>query len=111
MPLFGSRSKKEKDKGNSVKENIGKPDQSQISHSSSFTSNTHSMPATQYTEANGAAKLQHPEQQLAGRPKLVFHCQQAQGSPTGVISNFTNVKELYQKIAECYDMDPGQVYY
>ena len=43
------------------------------------------------------------------RPKLVFHCQQAHGSPTGVISGFTNVKELYQKIAECYDMDPTEV--
>jgi hypothetical protein len=43
------------------------------------------------------------------RPKLVFHCQQAHGSPTGVISGFTNVKELYQKIAECYDMDPSNV--
>nr|CAD7202604.1 unnamed protein product [Timema douglasi] len=38
-----------------------------------------------------------------GRPKLVFHCQQAQGSPTGLISGFSNVRELYQKIAECYD--------
>ena len=43
------------------------------------------------------------------RPKLVFHCQQAHGSPTGVISGFTNVKELYQKIADCYDMDPKEV--
>ncbi|XP_059481262.1 PDZ domain-containing protein GIPC3 [Neocloeon triangulifer] len=37
------------------------------------------------------------------RPQLVFHCQQAQGSPTGLISGFGNVKELYAKIAECYD--------
>lgn len=36
------------------------------------------------------------------RQKLVFHCQQAQGSPTGLISGFTNVQELYQKIADCY---------
>jgi len=43
------------------------------------------------------------------RPKLVFHCQQAHGSPTGVISGFTNVKELYQKIAGCYDMDATEV--
>jgi len=43
------------------------------------------------------------------KPKLVFHCQQAHGSPTGVISEFTNVKELYQKIAECYDISPNQV--
>jgi len=43
------------------------------------------------------------------KPKLVFHCQQAHGSPTGVISEFTNVKELYQKIADCYDITPEQV--
>jgi len=43
------------------------------------------------------------------KPKLVFHCQQAHGSPTGVISEFTNVKELYKKIAECYDISPDQV--
>ena len=43
------------------------------------------------------------------RPKLVFHCQQAHGSPTGVISGFTNVKELYHKIAECYDFEASEV--
>jgi len=45
-----------------------------------------------------------PEQQEDSRPRLVFHSQLAHGSPTGIISGFTNVKELYQKIAECYDM-------
>merc|ERR1712037_424120 len=44
-----------------------------------------------------------PEQEDS-RPRLVFHSQLAHGSPTGIISGFTNVKELYQKIAECYDM-------
>lgn len=43
------------------------------------------------------------------RPKLVFHCQQAHGSPTGIISGFTNVKELYQKIADCYDIPASEV--
>ncbi|CAF0762088.1 unnamed protein product [Didymodactylos carnosus] len=38
------------------------------------------------------------------KPKLVFHCQLAHGSPTGLISGFTNVKELYQKIAECFEI-------
>ena len=45
----------------------------------------------------------------SGRPRLTFHCQLAQGSPTGIISGFTNVKELYQKIAKCYDMLPSDV--
>lgn len=43
------------------------------------------------------------------RPKLVFHCQQAQGSPTGIISGFTNITELYQKISECYDFLPADI--
>lgn len=42
-------------------------------------------------------------------PKLVFHCQQAQGSPTGIISGFTNIAELYQKIAEAYDFPPTEI--
>ncbi|KAM3962411.1 PDZ domain-containing protein GIPC-like protein kermit [Aphomia sociella] len=37
------------------------------------------------------------------KSQLVFHCQQAHGSPLGLISGFSNVKELYQKIAQCYD--------
>lgn len=50
-----------------------------------------------------------PEEPQDGRPRLVFHCQLAQGSPTGIISGFTNVKELYQKIAECYDMPASDI--
>jgi len=67
---------------------------------------------------NGEADFKNVENGTAGRdstvannqeneesrPRLVFHCQLAQGSPTGIISGFTNVKELYVKIAECYDM-------
>jgi len=33
-------------------------------------------------------------------PKLVFHCQLAHGSRTGFISDFCNMKQLYEKIAE-----------
>ncbi len=36
--------------------------------------------------------------------KLIFHCQLAHGSPTGLISGFSNVKELYQKIADCFEI-------
>lgn len=50
-----------------------------------------------------------PPEMEDNRPRLVFHCQLAQGSPTGIISGFTNVKELYQKIAECYDMPPHDI--
>lgn len=40
---------------------------------------------------------------------LVFHCQMAHGSPTSLISGFSNVRELYQKIAECYDLPAEEV--
>ena len=43
------------------------------------------------------------------KPKLAFHCQLAQGSPTGIITGFTNVRELYQKIGECYDFPASDV--
>ncbi|CAH2236122.1 PDZ domain-containing protein GIPC3 [Pararge aegeria] len=45
----------------------------------------------------------------AQKSQLVFHCQQAQGSPLGLISGFSNVHELYQKIAECYDFPPDDI--
>uniref|UniRef100_A0A673IYR7 GIPC1-3 GH1 domain-containing protein n=1 Tax=Sinocyclocheilus rhinocerous TaxID=307959 RepID=A0A673IYR7_9TELE len=43
------------------------------------------------------------------RPKLVFHTQLAHGSPTGRIEGFTNVKELYGKIAEAFNLHPDEV--
>ena len=43
------------------------------------------------------------------RPKLQFHCQLAHGSPTGIIEGFTNVRELYQKIAASFDLDVSDV--
>lgn len=52
---------------------------------------------------------ERPPDPSVGRPKLVFHCQQAQGSPTGLISGFSNVRELYQKIAECYEFPADDV--
>lgn len=50
-----------------------------------------------------------PVQQQLPPPQLVFHCQLANGSPTGLITGFSSVKELYQKIAECYDFPVDEV--
>ncbi|KAI8786886.1 PDZ domain-containing protein GIPC1 [Biomphalaria glabrata] len=59
---------------------------------------------------NGGSKSARPNSEnIPPRPKLVFHCQQAHGSPTGIISGFTNVKELYQKIADCYDIPVTEI--
>jgi hypothetical protein len=54
-------------------------------------------------------KASHSDESSGSKPKLVFHCQLAHGSPTGLISGFTNVKELYNKIAECYEIQPTDV--
>ncbi|XP_066552428.1 PDZ domain-containing protein GIPC3 [Amia ocellicauda] len=43
------------------------------------------------------------------RPRLVFHTQLAHGSPTGRIQGFTNVKELYAKIAEVFNINPSEI--
>lgn len=40
---------------------------------------------------------------------LVFHTQLAHGSPTGKISGFTSVKELYKKIAEEFNLPDKQI--
>lgn len=91
MPLFGKKQPKQR-APNADLDNPAEPD----NNMSNPTSNP----------ANGGPP---PDAQPKPRPKLVFHCQQAHGSPTGMISGFTNVKELYQKIAECYDIQASQV--
>ncbi|XP_018302707.1 PDZ domain-containing protein GIPC3 [Mycetomoellerius zeteki] len=62
---------------------------------------------------NGAPPLQHERTRSPPRdPRpstLVFHCQLAHGSPTGLISDFSNVRELYQKIAERYDLPAEEI--
>jgi len=55
------------------------------------------------------AAAESADHAVVKQPKLVFHCQQAHGSPTGLISGFTNVKELYEKIADCYDMPCNEI--
>ncbi|XP_072219060.1 PDZ domain-containing protein GIPC2 [Leuresthes tenuis] len=55
---------------------------------------------------NGAGLPPPPASQ---RPKLVFHTQLAHGSPTGRIEGFSNVKELYAKIADVFDISPPEI--
>ncbi|XP_062849027.1 PDZ domain-containing protein GIPC2 [Trichomycterus rosablanca] len=43
------------------------------------------------------------------RPRLVFHTQLAHGSPTGRIEGFSNVKELYAKISEAFNLTTTEI--
>lgn len=69
------------------------------------TSNVHDQILTQQQQQQVSPMKQQP----AVPPQLVFHCQLANGSPTGLIFGFSSVKELYQKIAECYDIPLDEV--
>lgn len=60
----------------------------------------------QKTREEPAKHNEHDEQI---KQNLVFHCQQAQGSPTGLVSDFSNVRELYQRVADCYDFPSDEV--
>ncbi|CAF2363874.1 unnamed protein product [Rotaria sp. Silwood2] len=67
--------------------------------SKSISSNDH-LPTT--TKSSNNNKHHNPT-------KLVFHCQLAHGSPTGLISGFSNAKELYQKIADCFEISASTI--
>lgn len=57
----------------------------------------------------GESQMGLPPPPAALRPRLVFHTQLAHGSPTGRIEGFTNVKELYGKIAEAFRLPAAEV--
>ncbi|XP_016329973.1 PDZ domain-containing protein GIPC3-like [Sinocyclocheilus anshuiensis] len=63
-------------------------------------------------ETQGAVPSAPPlpqEPPLCPRPKLVFHAQLAHGSPTGRIHGFTNVRELYARIAEVFNISASEI--
>ncbi|XP_076653336.1 PDZ domain-containing protein GIPC-like protein kermit [Halictus rubicundus] len=64
---------------------------------------------TRAAQKNNAEAQEQRRSSRVSRPPLVFHCQLAHGSPTGLISGFSNVRELYQKIAECYDLPVEEI--
>ncbi|CAF1075657.1 unnamed protein product [Rotaria magnacalcarata] len=68
---------------------------------SSARSNSYKYSSNDYAPIT--SKASHTDKR-GEQQKLVFHCQLAHGSPTGVITGFSNVKELYQKIAECFEI-------
>ncbi|XP_005995926.1 PDZ domain-containing protein GIPC1 [Latimeria chalumnae] len=61
--------------------------------------------------AGGMSTLQPglPPPPASLRPRLVFHTQLAHGSPTGRIEGFSNVKELYSKIGEAFNIAATEV--
>lgn len=105
MPLFSTKRKKEDHRhsnGNGIGA-VADPPSPAVADRTEIPD--HSQQNGQPSPATGEQIRELP----VHKPKLVFHCQQAQGSPTGIISGFTNIKELYQKISECYDFPVADI--
>lgn len=54
-------------------------------------------------------KMQSENLSPTNKPQLVFRCSLADGSPVGLISGFSNVKELYLKIGDTFDIPVSEV--
>lgn len=66
-------------------------------------------PPVENHEPNNVSRGYHEPNSPVSKPQLVFHCQLAHGSPTGFVSGFSNVKELYQKIADYFEFPFSEV--
>lgn len=97
MPIFNKKSKQSSSTIQQQYDNNNSKAGVLSSSASPMNSVERRVPQPQPTESN------------VSKPQLVFHCQLAHGSPTGLISGFASVKELYQKIAECYDFSVDEV--
>ncbi|XP_050303451.1 PDZ domain-containing protein GIPC1 [Anthonomus grandis grandis] len=58
-------------------------------------------------ENNNVVNKSPPESPIIH--SLQFYCQLAHGSPTAFVSGFSNVKELYKKIGDAFDMPESEI--
>jgi hypothetical protein len=110
MPFFPS--KRKSNKKDAASGNV--PSSSSSSLPPEKSTSTSSLPATTSNKSSSnnhrsTTNNSSTAPKYVDEPKLVFHCQLAHGSPTGLISGFSNVKELYQKIADCFEIPPATV--
>lgn len=66
-------------------------------------------PPPPHDKMNSVAAQPKDPTSTVTKAQLVFYCQLAHGSPTGLISGFSSVTELYQKIGEHYEFAPSEV--
>ena len=114
MPLFkkggASFSDSRKNEDLSDKNVSSSPNSHRNSKQTSATSNNYSPQVgkpSRNAQASMATLLE--EQPPDPPPRFVFYCQLAHGSATGKVEGFSNVKELYQKIAETHSISVEQV--
>ncbi|UJR25405.1 hypothetical protein I4U23_006752 [Adineta vaga] len=103
MPFFSSKKKSQKKNSLSgiIPTSTSNNPSSTIPKTTSKDSSS-SLSRTKNTTTSISDK--HHEQ-----TKLVFHCQLAHGSPTGLVTGFNNIKELHQKIADCFEISASTI--
>lgn len=106
MPFFKKKSRKDKLEisGNSTSSAAA---QSDPSNGASALPTTTSKQPKSILRSTGSANTNQNGSSQAG--KTIFSCQLAHGSPTGRISGFNNVKDLYEKIATYYEIPVSTV--
>jgi hypothetical protein len=115
MPIFPPKRKSQNKKDEPVNGII--PSTSETTTTSSSSANTNSSgappssrPASFSSSSSRRSTASSSNGDTRGeQPKLIFHCQLAHGSPTGLIAGFSNVRELYQKIADCFEIPVSTV--
>jgi hypothetical protein len=60
-------------------------------------------------QPSSSSRTVYPRPNKSQLRPILFHCQLAHGGPVGIISGFRNIRDLYRKIAECYDIKPSEV--
>jgi len=113
MPIFPYKRKSQK-KGNidGIVPSPPVPEAAAITTTTSANASSKApITSTNSSSSNGRSKASKSSKSDTNQDqtKLVFHCQLAHGSPTGLISGFNNVKDLYQKIADCFEISAPTV--
>jgi PDZ domain-containing protein GIPC len=99
MPLFG----KKKD-GSPKKSSAGHAQQEPFPSDAANQPPTTSSPSSKADQTGQAKSGQAGQSVPRKQAKWNFYCQLAHGSPTGIITGFANVREMYERIAECYEI-------
>ncbi|XP_054159215.1 PDZ domain-containing protein GIPC3-like [Oppia nitens] len=109
MPIFGNRKPKSPElsiNGGIMNENISK--MSNNNNNLNYNSNNSNNNDNKHKNGDHSSMMtdnrKHP-------PKLVFQCQLAEGSHTTQVSNFSNIKQLYEKIGQSFNIAANEILY
>ncbi|CAF0823622.1 unnamed protein product, partial [Adineta ricciae] len=109
MPIFPPRRKSQAKKDDPMSGIIPSVSETTTSSSPTNAGSSNSVTSNRQPSYSSSSQRSTTNSSNGETPKLVFHCQLAHGSPTGLISGFSNVRELYQKIAACFEIPASSI--